>query len=106
MSFIHLSDIKQKEIVPGFKAKMVHSDHMTLAFWNIEAGATLPEHSHPNEQITTVIKGKFEMTVAGETRIMERGAVFVIPSDAGHSGKAMIDSELIDVFYPVREDYR
>lgn len=106
MSFVHLSDIKEREIVPGFKAKMVHSDHMTLVFWNIEAGATLPEHSHPNEQMTTVIRGKFEMTVNGETHIMERGSVFVIPSNAGHSGKSIIDSELIDVFYPVREDYR
>ncbi len=106
MPFVHLSDIKQREIVPGFKAKMVHSDHMTFTFWNVEAGASLPAHSHPNEQITTVIKGKFEMTVAGETQIMEKGSVFVIPSGATHSGKAMIDSELIDVFYPVREDYR
>lgn len=106
MPFIQLSDIKQREIVPGFKAKMVHSSRMTFTFWNVEAGAALPEHSHLNEQITTVIKGIFEMTVAGETQIMEKGSVFVIPSDARHSGKAIIDSELVDIFCPVREDYR
>jgi quercetin dioxygenase-like cupin family protein len=106
MPFIHLSELKQREIVPGFKAKMVHSDHMTFTYWNVEAGASLPEHSHANEQISTIVKGKFEMTVAGETQTMEPGAVFVIPSDAKHSGKAITDSELIDIFYPVREDYR
>jgi quercetin dioxygenase-like cupin family protein len=106
MPFINLSDLPEREIVPGFKAKMVHSDNMTCTFWNVEAGASLPDHSHSNEQISTVIRGTFELTVAGERKVMEKGSVFVIPSNVKHSGKAITDSELIDLFYPVREDYR
>lgn len=106
MAFINLSNVKEKEIVPGFRARMVHSQNMTFVFWQVKAGSPLPEHSHPHEQITTVIKGSFEMNVAGETRIMEPGSVVVIPANVKHQGKSITDTELIDVFYPVREEYR
>jgi quercetin dioxygenase-like cupin family protein len=32
--------------------------------------------------------------------------VVIIPPHAVHSGKAMAKSRVIDVFYPIREDYR
>lgn len=106
MSFINLSNIKEKEIVPGFLGKMVHSDHMTFVFWKIKAGASLPEHSHRNEQITTVISGVFELTVEADTRIMKPGDVAIIPAHVKHKGKSITNSDLIDAFYPAREDYR
>jgi len=31
--------------------------------------------------------------------------VVLIPSDAKHSGKALTDCTIIDIFNPVREDY-
>jgi quercetin dioxygenase-like cupin family protein len=106
MAFIKLADIKEKEIVPGFRGKMVHSGNMTVVFWNVSAGSLLPEHSHPNEQITAVIKGTFEMTVNDERRILKPGDVVTIPENAKHKGKSISDAQLIDAFYPVREDYK
>lgn len=106
MSFINLDNIKEKEIVPGFLGKMVHSDHMTFVFWKIKAGASLPEHSHPNEQITAVIKGTFELTVDADTRVMKPGDVAIIPANINHKGRSITNSNLIDAFYPSREDYR
>jgi len=79
---------------------------MTCSYWTIEAGATLPEHAHPHEQVTTVIRGTFEMAVDGETRVIEPGEVVVIPSGARHRGLALTDCYIVDVFHPVREDYR
>lgn len=49
MSFKDLTDIEAREIIPGFHGKFVHTDHMTLAYWDIEAGALLPEHAHAHE---------------------------------------------------------
>jgi quercetin dioxygenase-like cupin family protein len=106
MSFINLANIKEREIVPGFRGKIVHSSNMTLVSWDIKAGSSLPEHSHPNEQITVVIKGVFEMTVDGKTHIMKSGTVATIPANVKHKGNSITDSQLIDAFYPVREDYR
>ena len=106
MAFINLSELEEKELIPGYHVRFVHSQSMTLAYWSIDAGAALPTHSHPHEQVANVIEGEFELTVAGEVKIMKPGQVAVIPGNVPHSGKAVIASKLIDVFYPVREDYK
>jgi quercetin dioxygenase-like cupin family protein len=106
MSFHNLHEITEREIVPGYRARFVHSDHLTLAYWDVDPGATLPEHSHPHEQIANVLDGRFELTVSGESRILEPGTVAVIPSGVPHSGRAITACQLLDAFYPCRDDYK
>lgn len=106
MKKIDLQNITPKEIMPGFQGRLVHSANMTFAHWEIKAGAPLPSHSHPHEQVVNMIEGEFELTVNGESHMLNASDVFIIPSDAVHSGKAITDCKIIDVFYPIREDYR
>lgn len=106
MSFLQLGDLEPREPVPGYHVRFVHSDHMTLAYWTIEAGAPIPEHSHPHEQVATVLEGEFELTVDGETQRLGPDDVAVIPPHAVHSGTAITECRMIDAFHPVREDYR
>jgi quercetin dioxygenase-like cupin family protein len=106
MTFLTLKEIEEKEIVPGYRAKFVHSENMTLAYWDVDPGAALPEHSHPHEQIANVLEGRFELTVDGEPRVLEPGMVAVIPGGVPHSGKALTPCRLLDAFYPLREDYK
>ena len=104
--FEHLDDIPEQEPVPGCRGKFVHSDNVTLACWDVDAKASLPEHAHPHEQVTTLVEGMFELTIGGETRLLRPRAVAVIPGDVKHSGRAITPCRIIDVFYPVREDYK
>ena len=106
MLFIKLADVPQKEIVPGYHGRFVHTEHNTVSYWDVEAGATLPEHAHMHEQTSIVLEGKFELTVAGEAHLLEPGEWALIPPDVPHSGKALTACTLMDIFYPVREDYR
>jgi quercetin dioxygenase-like cupin family protein len=106
MPFIKLSDIQEREMFLGFRARFVHTDRMTCAYWTITAGAALPEHAHPHEQVSNIIRGRFEMTLDGETQTIEPGGVVVIPSGTKHRGRAITDCYILDVFVPVREDYR
>ncbi len=106
MLFHNLNDMDSREMVPGFHARMVHADHMTFSVWNVEAEALLPEHSHPHEQISTVLQGTFELTVGGNTKTLQPSMVVVIPSDVPHSGRALTPCKMLDVFHPVREDFR
>jgi len=101
-----LSDIDTKEIIPGFHGKMIHSETMTLAFWEVEKGAMVPEHSHINEQIMHVLEGDFEFKVAGVTKVYTPGELVIIPSNIPHSGKALTPCKLMDIFSPVREAYK
>lgn len=101
-----MDQIPEKEIVPGFHARFVHSDNLTLAYWRIEAGAALPAHSHPHEQVTNLLEGEFELVVDGTSHRLTPGQVFVIPGDLPHAGKALTDCRILDVFHPAREDYK
>ena len=100
------SNLQERQLFPGARARFVHSDHMTLADWHFEAGTPLPEHSHPNEQITSVISGELELMVAGDAILLGPGDSLVIAPDVVHSARAVSACHTIDVFYPVREDYR
>ncbi len=106
MRCTYLRDIEEKEVVKGYHAKFIHSDNMTVAFWHIEADHDMPEHAHPNEQIFSVIEGKFELTVGREKCIAEPGSVVVIPSNVRHAGTALTDCKVIDIFYPARKEYQ
>ena len=97
---------KPREVIPGFVGRFLHSETMTFALWEIAAGSTLPEHAHIHEQVVLLYEGEFELTVDGQTRRLSSGGVFAIPANARHSGRAITDCRIMDVFHPVREDYR
>ena len=101
-----LTDIEPFEISRGFTARMFHTDTMTLAYVDIEAGAELPEHAHFHEQVANVLEGEFEFVLGGKTMVLRPGEVLVIPSNVPHSGRALTHCRILDVFHPVREDFR
>ena len=106
MPFYKQEDLEARDLIPGFKVRFVHGESMTLAYWEVDQGAELPEHAHVHEQICNVISGQFELVIDGESVVLKAGDVGVIPSQAVHSGKALTDCLIIDAFHPVREDYR
>lgn len=106
MPFINETSLKSVDILPGFSARFIHTENLTIAYVQIKSGAVLPEHSHIQEQITQVISGKLELTIDGATQIVEPGCIAVIPPNCKHSAKALEACRAIDVFHPVREDYK
>ena len=66
----------------------------------------MPEHQHVHEQITYIIEGQLDMAIGGERCSLKAGMYHVIPSNTNHSAIAKTDCKVIDVFSPVREDYR
>lgn len=106
MPFYKANDLETQYLIPGFKVRFVHGESMTLAYWDVELGAELPEHVHMHEQICNVITGEFELVINGESMILKAGDIGVIPSQAVHSGTALTQCHIIDAFQPVREDYR
>lgn len=105
MPFITLPHCEEREIIPGYFARFVHTPNMTLAYWRILAGASLPDHAHHHEQIVNLIEGQFSFNLNGEERILNPGDIVVIPPNVKHHGAAITPCRLIDVFHPMREDY-
>jgi len=103
---MNLADIEPREIMPGYHGKLVHAETMSWVFWEVEEGAEVPEHHHHHEQIMHVVEGHFEFTLGGETRQYRPGDVVIIPSNTPHGGKALSPCKLMDIFCPVREEYK
>ena len=106
MAFINLEELPSKELIKGFHGRAIHTGTMTFMYWTVQPGAVMPPHSHVHEQIAHVLQGIFELTIDGETQILEPGKVAVIPPHVEHGGKAVTHCELLDVFHPEREDYK
>lgn len=102
----NLDQIPSREIIKGFQVKFIHTEQVTIGFVDIESGSRLPEHQHIHEQTTTVLEGKLELTIDGQVCILEAGQAVVIPSNVRHSAFAHMDCKAMDVFSPVREDYK
>jgi quercetin dioxygenase-like cupin family protein len=106
MSLFELSSIPVRQIFPGLRARVVHSDRTSQSWVEIDAGTSFPEHAHPHEQTVNVIEGELELVVAGDTHRLTRGRIFVIPPNVPHAGRAITDCRVLDVFAPTRDDYR
>jgi quercetin dioxygenase-like cupin family protein len=100
------SDLPEQIIFPGITGHLVHTDALTIGDFRIVAGTELPLHYHPHEQTSTVLEGRFRFFVGDEEKECGPGDVAVIPGNVPHRGIALIDCRIIDVFAPVREDYR
>jgi quercetin dioxygenase-like cupin family protein len=105
MPFIDMEKREAHEVAPGCTAKFVHSANMTVAHFDLTRNAVVPPHAHEHEQICTVISGQLELTIEGETRVLEAGGSAVIPPYAVHSGRAISPCRVLDTFHPVREDF-
>jgi hypothetical protein len=71
---VTLSHLAVKEIFPGFRARIVHTER--------------------------------KLIVNGTPHRLTTGVSFVIPPDVPHSGRALSNCRVLDVFAPVREDYK
>ncbi|MDF1695953.1 MAG: cupin domain-containing protein [Saprospiraceae bacterium] len=102
---VHLDSLDYFAPFAGLKAKLVHTENMTVSLWEIEKDAVLPNHHHVNEQVSIITKGILDFTIGGITTRMEKGMVAVIPANVEHSAIAITDVEVTDIFHPIRADF-
>ncbi len=70
-----------------------------------EKGAVGSLHTHPHVQTTYVAAGSFEVTIDGQTQLLQKGDSFFALSGAEHGVVCLEKGLLIDVFSPMREDF-
>lgn len=105
MAFLNFNTKNKVKIWDGIKGALFHSDKLTIGEMIIDQGTLLPEHFHPHEQWLNLLEGQLQLTVGDETQILHPGMAAYIPPNIPHSGKAITRCKVIDVFYPVREDF-
>ncbi len=105
--FFDPADRVRKQLLPGVAIRTFWGEKMLLSLVDLDAHAIIPPHSHPHEQVGTVLSGDFIMTIAGETRHVHTGDIYVVPGGVEHSltvGDTV--SQAIETFFPVREEYK
>ena len=102
MAFVEVSKLPVVERLPGWKGRYFDSPSMTFAHYEFDAGSSIHEHFHPQEEVYEVIEGELEITIGGVTRRLVPGYVGIVPPDTPHSVKAISSGRLIVVDYPLR----
>lgn len=100
------ASIPTVQTAPGIKRQMIVGQNVMVCRFTFDPLVVTPEHTHPHEQMTLVMKGKVKFYVSGEERIVSAGDVLHFPPHNRH-GATMLDEEvvLIDIFSPIREDF-
>jgi len=95
------------QIWPGvFRRTIIWGDRAMVCEITLPRGTTVPAHRHPHEQCGYLVSGRLEFTIDGVSAVIERGGGWFVPGDAEHSVVTLEDSIAIDVFSPVRDEYK
>lgn len=106
MPFTTFSSAAVKSLFTGIHGRYAHAERLTLGEVELAAGAAVPTHQHPHEQVTYVLAGKLEFFIGDEGCVLEAGMCAVIPANKPHRCRALTAARVLDIFAPVREDYR
>lgn len=98
-------DVPKESVGTGISRRVIHGDNITLARFYLDAGATVSEHSHNNEQISYVMEGKLIFDIDGKSTEAHAGELFKIPPGVLHKVTAMEPSVVLDTFSPPRKDW-
>ena len=98
--------IEREQLSPTFARQVIHTDTMTVARVFLKQGCSVPLHSHDNEQISIIESGSLKFVVDGQETVVRAGEILRIPAHAPHSAEAQEDCVGMDIFHPVREDWR
>src|SRR5579863_5098312 len=102
MTIIDTNKLPAIERLPGWRGRYFDSPSMTFAHYEFDAGASIHEHFHPQEEVYEIIEGELEMTIGGVTGRIGPGCAAIVPSNTLHSVKALSNGKVIVVDYPLR----
>ena len=106
MPFIDLNAIPPIEVAPGVRLRTPHLNNLMLSYLEMDEGSVVPLQRHPHEQGGILLKGRLELTIGDEVRVVEPGALFLIPANVPHKARPVGGPAVVlDVFSPPREDY-
>ncbi len=94
-------------IFPGVTIRTCAAAQMMLSYVDLAPHSVVEEHSHPHEQVGMVLEGRARFFIGEEDRVLGKGDMYRIPGHVKHRVIALEEPvKALDIFFPVREDYR
>lgn len=105
--FTSVGELEPIALLDGLRARAVDGEHVSLAIVELAPGLRMPEHRHRNEQVGIVLRGEFDFSVGGESRVRRVGDMWVIPPGVPHAvvSTGVEGCTVAEVFAPPRDDW-
>lgn len=105
--FVRFEDIRPFTLAHGVEGRPLFGEGAMLNLIEFEPGAVVPLHEHEHEQLGIVLRGMQALVVDGEAHELGPLQGYVLPGGVPHSAYCGPEgATVLDVFRPVREDYR
>jgi quercetin dioxygenase-like cupin family protein len=89
-----------------YRRVLACGDGVMVVQFRIGAGAEVPAHTHPHEQVGHVVSGRMHFRIGDEVRELGPGDGYSVPGGVVHGAAGITEVVAVDSFHPVREDYR
>lgn len=104
---VRLSEQGPYELTAGVHMFPLFGEAAMLNVVELEPNAVVPLHRHEHEQLGLVLSGEITMTIGGVDHVCPPDVAYQIPGSVEHGARAGPDGcRVVDIFVPVREDYR
>jgi quercetin dioxygenase-like cupin family protein len=105
--FVNFKTMDAFKLAEGVDGRPLFGEGAMINLIEFEPGAVVATHSHPHEQLGIVLRGVQVLVIDGEEHPLGPMEGYVLPGGVEHSAHCGPEgATVIDVFQPVREDYR
>jgi quercetin dioxygenase-like cupin family protein len=105
--FLTAEQCGRHTIFPGVHIRTCALEKLMVSLVELEPHSVVEEHAHPHEQMGMWLEGRAVFTIGDEQKTVQPGDLYRIPSNVRHKVVVLDQpAKAIDIFHPVREEYR
>lgn len=99
MPFFKWSEMDSDWITPSYsmaRGPAIKGEKIEVALIQYPAGSLAKPHSHPNEQVQVILKGRARYRIGDEKKELGPGEAVLIPANVEHEVEILEDMEVIN----------
>jgi quercetin dioxygenase-like cupin family protein len=97
LSLLRWDELPLDKVTEMVARKVIVGARQTLVQSYLKAGAIVPLHSHPDEQMIYVLQGALRVAVGDEETVVRESEVLLVPAGARHQAEALDDTFVMTV---------
>jgi quercetin dioxygenase-like cupin family protein len=100
-----IADLDVEQLNESTSRRLVVGKNVMLQLISVKAGSRPPGHSHPHKQVIWITSGRMQYRLGeAEAQECKSGSLVVIPGGVPHETWFPEDTDLVEIFSPIRED--
>lgn len=105
MNHYDLNEVENDEVNSGYVRKVVRGESLTIARIEVKEGEITQRHSHDNEEVVYVLKGRWLFHLPDGDVILTDNQMLCIPAETEHSSEVLEDTIALDICSKTRPDW-